>query len=135
MQVKEVMTRDVKCIKPDTTLQEAAEMMKAMNIGTLPVCDNDHPVGMLTDRDITVRATAEGWDPTTTEAYDAMTPEVFFCYEDQSVEEASELMDINQVRRLVVLNQDKRLVGIVSVGDLAAEPRASKRMRGDLAAV
>jgi len=115
------MTPTVEVIHPDSTLQEAAAKMKARDIGPLPVCDNRQLVGMLTDRDITVRATAEGENPTAIRVRDIMTPEVMYCFEDQLVGEAARLMQENQVRRLVVLNRDQRLVGIVSLGDLAVE--------------
>jgi CBS domain-containing protein len=95
--------------------------MKSLEIGPLPVCDNDRLVGMITDRDITVRATAEGDAPTDVCVRDVMTPEVVYCFEDGPVEEAARLMHEKQVRRLVVLNNDKRMVGIVSLGDLAVE--------------
>jgi CBS domain-containing protein len=121
MQVSEVMTKSVHCIAPDATLQEAAARMKSLDIGPLPVWDNDRLVGMVTDRDITVRSSAEGEDPTVIRVRDIMTPEVFSCSEDQSVEEAARLMQEKQVRRLVVLNRDKRLVGLVSLGDLIVE--------------
>jgi CBS domain-containing protein len=121
MQVKEVMTRGVECVPPDCTLQEAAQKMKALDVGPLPICDNDRLAGMLTDRDITVRAVAEGLDPRTTRVRDVMTPEVVWCFDDQDVEEAARLMKEKQIRRLLVLNRDKRLVGIVSLGDLAVE--------------
>ena len=91
-------------------------------MGPLPVCgDNDRLVGMITDRDITVRAVAEACDPRTTTVQDVMTPDVVYCFDDQDVQEAARLMKEHQVRRLVVLNRDKRLVGIVSLGDLAVE--------------
>jgi CBS domain-containing protein len=121
MQISEVMTRSVKCTSPDATLQEAAAKMKALDIGPLPVCDHDEVVGIITDRDITVRATAEGEPPTAVHVGDVMTLEVVTCYEDQDVTEAARLMRDNQVRRLVVLDHDKHLVGIVSLGDLAVE--------------
>ena len=122
MQVSKVMTRDAECVRPDTTLQEAARKMRDLDVGPLPVCgDNDRLVGMITDRDITVRAVAEARDPRTTTVQDVMTPDVVYCFEDQDVQEAARLMRENQVRRLVVLNRDKRLVGIVSLGDLAVE--------------
>jgi len=121
MQVKEVMTRGAECVSPSSTLQEVAGRMKSLDVGSLPICDNDRLVGMITDRDITVRAAAEGADLKTTTVRDAMTPEVVYCFEDQEVEEAARLMKENQIRRLVVLNPDKRLVGIVSLGDLAVD--------------
>jgi CBS domain-containing protein len=96
--------------------------MKDLDMGPLPVCgDNDRLVGMVTDRDITVRAVAEARDPRTTTVQDVMTPDVVYCFEDQDVREAAKLMQEHQVRRLVVLTRDKRLAGIVSLGDLAVE--------------
>jgi len=124
MQVREVMSHGVQCVKPDDTLQQAARKMRDLDIGPLPVCgDNDRLVGMITDRDIAVRAVADGWDATKKQVKDAMTPEVNYCFEDQDVEDASRLMREKQIRRLVVLNKDKRLVGIVSLGDLAVHTR------------
>src|SRR3954471_24846431 len=124
------MTRDVQCVAPDTTLQEAAEKMKALDVGPLPVCDNDRLAGVLTDRDITVRAVAEGLDPKTARVREAMTPEVISCFEDQDVADAARLMKDKQVRRVLVLNRDRRLVGIVSLGDLAVET-GDERLAGE----
>jgi CBS domain-containing protein len=121
MHVSEVMTKGAECVAPSTTLQEAARKMKNLDVGPLPVCENDHLVGMVTDRDITVRAVAEGCDPKTTRVKEVMTPDIVYCFEDQDVGEAARRMEESQVRRLVVLNRDKRLVGIVSLGDLAVE--------------
>jgi CBS domain-containing protein len=121
MHVKEVMTRGVECVSPDATLQEAARKMRDLGVGPLPVCDNDRLAGMLTDRDITVRAVAEGRDPKATRVRDAMTAGIDYCFEEDDVEQAAELMRRRQVRRLAVLNHDKRLVGILSLGDLAVE--------------
>ncbi len=121
MQVKDVMTSEVEVISPDATLQEAAEKMQAFDVGPVPVCDGDRVVGMITDRDITVRATAVGQSPFTGLVRDAMTPNPVFCYEDQDVTEAARLMEEHQIRRLIVLNREDRLVGIVSLGDLAVE--------------
>jgi CBS domain-containing protein len=122
MRVKDVMTHGAECVCPTNSLQEAAQKMKNLDVGPLPVCgDNDRLVGMLTDRDITVRAVAEGRDPRATTVQDVMTPDVVYCFEDQDVQDAARLMKEHQVRRLVVLNRDKRLVGIVSLGDLAVE--------------
>jgi CBS domain-containing protein len=89
------------------------------NIGLLPVCDGDRLIGMLTDRDITVRAVAEGCDPTTTTVREAMTPDIAYCFDDQEVQDAVQLMERYQIRRLPILTRDKRLVGMVSLGDLA----------------
>lgn len=121
MQVRDIMTRGAECARPTDALREAAQKMKTLDVGSLPVCDNDRLVGMITDRDITVRATAEALPPSLGQVQDVMTREVVFCFEDQDVQEAAQLMKENQIRRLVVLNRDKRLVGIVSLGDLAVE--------------
>jgi len=122
MQVREVMTRGVQCARPNDTLQEAATKMRDMNIGPLPVCGGgDRLVGMITDRDVTVRAVSEGLDPWTCKVRDVMTPHVVYCREEQDVTEAAQLMKENQLRRLVVLDQNKHLTGIISLGDLAVE--------------
>jgi CBS domain-containing protein len=127
MLVSNVMTRGAECVRPTQSLQEAAQRMKALDVGPLPVCgDHDRLVGMLTDRDITVRAVAEAYDPRTTTVHEVMTPDVVYCFEDQDVQEAARLMREHQVRRLVVLSRDRRLVGIVSLGDLAVETRDEK---------
>jgi len=122
MKLKDVMTPNVECVRPDDTLQQAAKKMRDLDVGPLPVCgDNDRLVGMITDRDITVRAVAEGKDPKVTRVREVMTDEVIHVFEDQDVQEAIRTMQERQVRRLVVLNRDKRLVGIVSLGDLATQ--------------
>jgi CBS domain-containing protein len=126
MRVSEVMTKKPECVLADATLQEAAGKMKELNVGALPVCDNDRLAGMITDRDIATRSSAAGHDPTARHVRDAMTPEVVYCFEDQDVSEAARLMGDKQIRRLPVLNRDKRLVGIVSLGDLAVETRDKK---------
>jgi CBS domain-containing protein len=128
MWIRDIMTRNVECVWPDDTLQEAALKMKELDVGPLPVCDNDRVVGMLTDRDITVRAVAEGRDPRSTRVRDVMTRNVVSCSEDDAVEEAARLMQERQIRRLLVLDHDKRLIGIVSLGDLAAEAGDPYRM-------
>jgi CBS domain-containing protein len=121
MDVNEIMTQDAECTRPDATIREAAERMKALGVGSLPVCDDERLVGMLTDRDIIVRSVSEGRDPKQTRVRDAMTPDVVYCFDDQSVEEAAEIMRKKQIRRLPVLNRDKDLVGILSLGDVAVE--------------
>jgi CBS domain-containing protein len=95
--------------------------MRSLDAGSLPVCDHDRLAGMITDRDITVRAVADGRDPRTATVRDAMSEGINYCFEDDDVADAARLMRQKQIRRLVVLNHDKRLVGIVSLGDLAVE--------------
>src|SRR5262245_49032139 len=121
MHVYDVMTIGAQCIRPEASLQQAAEQMKGLDIGALPVCDNDRLVGVVTDRDIAVRSVCDGRDPRTDRVRDIMTRAVFYCFEDADVSEAADLMRQKQVRRLPVLNREKQLVGIVSLGDLAVE--------------
>jgi CBS domain-containing protein len=128
MTLKDVMTPGVEVIAPEATLQQAAAKMRRLNIGPLPVCDGDQLVGMLTDRDITVRAVVEGCDPTTTTVREAMTPDLAYCFEDQSIEDGVQMMERYQIRRLPILSRAKRLVGIVSLGDLAVSSENETRM-------
>lgn len=122
MQVKDLMTANVECISPNTTLREAAQKMKDLDVGALPICGDDNRLaGMITDRDITIRGVAEGLDPSVAEANDLMTPNIVYCYEDQDASDAAHMMEQNQIRRLVVLTRNKRLAGILSLGDLAVE--------------
>jgi CBS domain-containing protein len=121
MRLSDVMTRQVEVVRPDDTLEEAAARMSSLDIGPLPVCDGDRLVGMLTDRDITVRATAAGRDPKTTLVRDVMTEQVVYAFDDQDTNDAARLMEKHGIRRLVILNRDKRLVGIISLGDLAVD--------------
>ena len=122
MQITEVMTRNVECIRPTNSIVDAARQMKKLDIGVLPVCgDSDRLVGMLTDRDIVLRGVADRRDLEEVKVQDIMTPDVEYCFEDQPVEHAARLMRQKQIRRLVVLNSDHRLVGIVSLGDLAVD--------------
>lgn len=121
MYVNEVMTRRAECTRPDATLQEAAGRMKALEIGSLPVCDKDRLVGMVTDRDITVRSVSKGHDPRTDRVRDVMTPQVYYCFEDEDVADAAQRMRERQVRRLPVVDRNKRLTGMLALGDLAVE--------------
>ena len=119
--VKDVMTPHAETIDPDETLQMAAVKMRACDIGLLPVFSDERLMGMLTDRGIVVRTTAEGLDPRTTQVHRAMTPQVFFCYDDEELTEAAAEMEDRAVRRLAVLDRDERLVGILSIDDIARE--------------
>jgi CBS domain-containing protein len=118
MKIRDAMTRDAKLTSPDDTIRHAAQMMKECDCGVLPVADGDRLVGMITDRDIAVRGVAKGRDPDKTTVRDAMSGEVRYCFEDENPEEVARKMGSWHVRRLPVLNRDKRLVGIVSLGDL-----------------
>ena len=119
MQIREVMTSDVRLVDPKTTLKDAAQMMREGDFGLLPIGENDRLVGTITDRDIAIRAVANGKDPNSTTVRDAMSQGIFYCFEDQSVDEVAAMMGDKQVRRMPVLDRDKRLVGIVALGDLA----------------
>jgi CBS domain-containing protein len=118
MKVSEIMTRGVEIASPDDTIQQAAGRMAELDAGVLPVGENDRLVGMLTDRDIAIRAVAQGKGPDT-KVREAMTPEVRYCFEDDDLDAVVQSMGENKVRRLPVLNQEKRLVGIVAFGDVA----------------
>lgn len=120
MKLSEIMTRDVATIQPDDSLQAAAKIMRDLDIGFLPVCDGETLIGVLSDRDITIRALAEGMDVNIMLGRDLMTAPAIYCFEDQEVSEAAQIMAENQIRRLVVLGREnKHVVGVVSLGDLA----------------
>lgn len=118
--LKDVMSHDVKVLSPDATIKDAARRMRDGDFGFMPVGEKDRLVGTLSDRDIVIRAVADGRD-TSTKVRDCMSTEVMWAYEDDSVEKASQIMSDNQIRRLPIVNTDKRLVGIVSLGDLAVD--------------
>jgi len=119
MFVRECMTNQVELATPSMSVLEAACRMRDGDFGVLPVAEKDRLIGMVTDRDITVRAVAEGKDPEQTMVRDIMSSQVLYCYEDQTVDEVSKNMGDQQVRRLPVLDRNKRLVGILSIGDIA----------------
>ena len=117
--VSEIMSTDVQVIGPQETLRSAARLMQELDVGALPVCDGERLLGMLTDRDITVRGVAEGLKPDESCVGDVMSAEVLYATEDQSADEALQMMGQQQVRRLPVIDGDKHLVGVVSLGDFA----------------
>lgn len=119
MNISEVMTQSVRVASPEDTLQMAAQIMEEYDFGLLPIAENDQLVGMLSDRDITIRAVAKGLTPDQHKVREVMTPDVKYIYDDDSIEDAVRNMSDLQVRRLPVVNRDKRLVGIVSLGDLS----------------
>jgi len=131
-QVSDVMSRDVKMVGPDETVRHVAQMMREEDTGVLPVAEGDRLVGMLTDRDVAVRLVAEGRDPGQTKVRDVMTSDVRYVFEDEDLEHVAENMAEQQVRRLPVMNRQKRLVGVVSVGDIAkrTQPLAGKALSG-----
>jgi len=130
MKLRDIMTDGVDTVSPDSIIADAAELMRDLDVGALPVCDGARLVGMVTDRDITIRAVAEGRDPKKTRVSYCMSPEVLYCFEDQDAAEAEELMQQKQIRRLPILDRDKNLVGIVTMGDLATradDPEGTER--------
>jgi CBS domain-containing protein len=124
MRVSEVMTRDVKTANPEQTICEAARIMAEIDAGVLPVGENDRLVGMITDRDIAVRAVAQE-KPPTTKVREIMSQEVLYCFDDQELDDIARNMSDVKVRRLPVVNREKRLVGIVSLGDLSKAENAA----------
>ena len=130
MKIRDVMTRTAQLTSPDDTLRHAAQMMKECDCGVLPVAEGDRLVGMITDRDIAVRGIADGKGPDA-KVRDAMTDEVMYCFDDDGIQQVCQNMAEIQVRRLPVVSRDKRLVGIVSLSDLAKkEANAAKALRG-----
>lgn len=131
MLVKDLMTTGVHLVPPDQTLREAARAMEAIDAGVLPVCEGTKLVGIVTDRDITVRGTAEGLDPSKARVGDIMTRDVIACSEDQDVEDAARVMEEEQIRRVPVLDREMRVTGIISVADVAVRAR-DKKLAGEL---
>jgi CBS domain-containing protein len=131
MKLKDGMTPQVEVVSPQANLIEVAQKMKRLDVGVIPVCDGEKLRGMISDRDITIRAIAEGREPKSTRAEEVMSPQVIYCFEDQDISDAAEIMGQKQVRRLVVLNREKKLVGIVSLGDVAVKTR-EERLSGEI---
>jgi len=131
MNVESVMTREVAVVSPTDSVRAAADVLKRLNIGSAPVCNGRSLVGMLTDRDIAVRAVADGRDPVNTPVEQVMTRDVVYCFADQDVEEVADAMAASQVRRMPILNRQHELVGIVSLGDLAVDV-ADDEMTGEV---
>ena len=121
MIVSEIMTRDVKMVTPMDTVRHAAQLMDELNVGALPVCNGRQLVGMITDRDITVRATAAGKGPEVTCISDVMSNDLIWCFETDDVKQVVQKMSDAQVRRIPVIGVNNELVGIVSLGDLATD--------------
>ena len=120
-QVSQVMTRGVRSMSPTDTIQLAAQAMDELNVGAIPVCENGEVVGMVTDRDITIRAVAQGLPTDTTPIGDVMSEQVETCYEDDSLDEVVAQMQQSQIRRLPVLDENDQLTGMLSLGDIAAK--------------
>ncbi|HVK53989.1 MAG TPA: CBS domain-containing protein [Burkholderiales bacterium] len=123
MQLKEIMTKPVETVAPTASLVDAARKMLVQDIGALPVYDEQRVVGIITDRDIAIRAIANGLDPADTKVQEIMTNEVFSCDADSDVEDACQLMEEKQIRRLIVTDDQQGPIGIVSLGDMALQLR------------
>ncbi|MEW5895931.1 MAG: CBS domain-containing protein [Candidatus Omnitrophota bacterium] len=119
MKINEIMTKGVEVISSDATIKQAADRMRVLNVGALPVRSNGTLIGILTDRDITVRAIAEGRNPESTPVNEIMSREIQWCYDDQDVQEASRLMKEKQIRRLLIKDRNEQISGIVSLGDIS----------------
>ncbi len=128
--VREIMSKEVTWVGPDVSLQDAAKKMRELDIGCLPVGKDDRLVGMITDRDIACRAVAQGVDPSKTPINEAMSKGITYCFDDQDVGEAAHLMEKKQIHRLPVLNRKKRMVGMLSLGDISLH--ASHELTGEV---
>ena len=124
MKIREIMTPDAQCVGPEETLVDAAALMRQLDVGVLPVCNEGEVIGMLTDRDIAIRAVADSRHPATTMVREVMSAGSITVFEDQDVDEAVHIMEQHQIRRAPVLNRENRLVGIVSLGDIAVDASA-----------
>jgi CBS domain-containing protein len=120
MKIREVMTQPVETINVSAPAIEAAVKMRELDVGSLPVCDGDRLQGFLTDRDIAIRLVAAGLDASTTKVGEIMTPDATYCFDDQTLDEAAVLMEAHKIRRLPILNRNKELIGMLSLGDLSA---------------
>lgn len=134
MKVSEIMTTNVECLAPETGMQQLAIKMKTLDVGFIPICENDRLVGTVTDRDIVLRCIAEGRDINSCTAHDIMTKDVFWCFEDEDVKSVAKKMQEKDVRRMLILNREKRLVGVVSIGDISkVEEKVSGQTLHDIA--
>lgn len=126
MQLRDVMTKNVQVIPHNATVRDAAKLMKDIDTGFIPVIDSENVIGIVTDRDIVLRSTAEGLNPNETKVEEVMTKEFFFLYDDEDVQEAARVMSKRQVRRLPVVNRQEELVGVISLGDLSVDVNNDK---------
>jgi CBS domain-containing protein len=131
MKISEIMTTDFEMIDSTKSLLEAARKMKSLDVGFLPIREGTRLIGLVTDRDIVIRGLAEGLDPGSTQVKDIISSEIVYCYDDDNVEEAAQLMEDNQVRRLIVVDHEQTPVGIVSLGDLAVKT-GQDRLSGEV---
>lgn len=129
MKLKDIMTPQVETLPPEASVLDAAQLMDSAEIGAVPVCDGPKILGLVTDRDITIKVIAKGLDPNQVQVRDILSSPIIYAFEDQTVAEAAEIMEVSQIRRLVVLNRQKSLVGVVALGDIAR--RASAELSGE----
>ncbi|MFN2309012.1 MAG: CBS domain-containing protein [Gammaproteobacteria bacterium] len=132
MQIRDIMTHSFMCIERHAAIRNAAELMRKLDVGMLPVKEDGEIIGAVTDRDITVRATAKGADPNTTTVGDIMSNEVYTCYEDNDVEQAARIMGDHQIHRLMVTNNIGEFVGMLAIADLARNPKTERLTAGIL---
>jgi signal-transduction protein with cAMP-binding, CBS, and nucleotidyltransferase domain len=130
MEISKAMHSKASWVSFDTPVSEVAKLMKKDDVGAIPVGKDDRLIGMITDRDLALRIVAEGRDPTTTSAEEVMTPDIVYCQTHQTVEDAIHLMDQKKIRRLPVLNEKKRMVGMLSLGDVSHA--VSRDLSGEL---
>ena len=126
MKAKDLMTTNPEIISPETTLKQAAEKMRDKNIGFLPIGEGDRLIGAITDRDVMIRGIVEGKDPNTSSVRDVMTDKIRYCMENDNLDKVTEIMSDSQIRRIAVLNDNKRIVGIISLGDIATKSQDVK---------
>jgi CBS domain-containing protein len=119
MKIHEIMSKTVKCVDATLPIAKAAEAMRELDIGFLPIRDHDKLVGTITDRDITIRSVAQGRDPRLGRVSEIMTQELYYCYDDDDIEHVARYMQEKEVRRMVILSRSEELVGVVSLGDIA----------------
>jgi CBS domain-containing protein len=134
MKIRQVMSTDVELTNPSETLDQAAKRMAEIDAGALPVGEGDRLVGMVTDRDIVLRCVARGGDPKATSVAEVMSDDIKYCFDDEEIDHVTQNMGGLQIRRLPVMNRDKRLVGIVSLGDIARthKPAKTGKALGDI---
>lgn len=119
MKIRDVMTPNAEVIDNSAAVRDAAAKMREIDVGSLPVCDGSRLTGVVTDRDIAVRLVAEGLDGAKTKVSEIMTPDVTYCFDDETVEEAAAVMEAHQIRRLPILDRNKQLVGMLSLADVS----------------
>jgi CBS domain-containing protein len=134
MKVREIMTSNVECLDPSSSLKEVAQEMKSLDVGFIPICENDRLVGTVTDRDIVIRAVADGLDINTCRASEIMSRDIVYAFEEDDVKTIAEKMREKDVRRILILDKAKRLVGVVSIGDVSkVEEKVSGKTLRDIA--